>query len=637
VRVVYCAMSAAPHRIDGWHHVLLRALRNVHRSLCRARAAAPLARVAVPPARAVARQARAVARPARVVAPPARTAARPLRRVRLSAALSAAAILVGCSGDRALEVCPEGYEPAARFAAHLDPLPQSPYDLLFKQAGTEFGVDAALLKALAWVETRFHMAAPAPTDTEDDHHGQPPAWGVMALRGERLARAAQLAGLDVEQVRVSPAANIRAAAALLASEAAAAGVAHLAADAWAPALERFSGIDLPHGRVAYAWDAVLPAMGRARAGILAASPRRHGVTGAAPAGAATAGAHQPAGAAAPATVRADCIPRPPTTPPGTLPPTLSTTWRPSPNYDSRAPGVAGQVAMIIVHTCEGSYVGCWSWLSSAASGVSAHYVIDEDGGEVSYLVTEPMRAWHIGARYDCALNRGRRCDLADVQSNHFTVGIEHAGYAAQPSFPTRQIELSAQLTCAITKRHGIPRDNQHIVAHGQLQPWNRTDPGPNWPWVRYLALTQRYCGEIVADDDAALNDAAHARVTVTAAWAAASETAGYFGVGYRWAPTSPDSDDAVVFELHVETAGRYTAEARWTAGGNRAAAARYTVRNAGGTVLATADLDQRVHHDQWRAIAALDLMPGWYRIDLSRSGAAGHVVIADAVRFIRAD
>jgi N-acetyl-anhydromuramyl-L-alanine amidase AmpD len=617
-------MSAAPHRIDGWHHVLLRALRNVHRSLCRARAAAPPARV--------------VARPAGAVAPSARTAARPLRRVLLSAALSAAAILVGCSGDRMLEVCPEGYEPAARFAAHLDPLPQSSFDVLFEQAGAEFGVDAALLKAVAWVETRFHMAAPAPTDTEDDHHGQPPAWGVMALRGERLAQAAQLAGLEVEQVRVSPAANIRAAAALLASEAAAAGVAHLAADAWAPALERFSGIDLPHGRVAYAWDAVLPAMGGARAGILAASPRRQGVTGAATAGAAhqAAGAgHQPAGAAA--TVRADCVARPPTTPPGTLPPTLTTTWRPSPNYDSRAPGVAGQVAMIIVHTCEGSYVGCWSWLSNAASGVSAHYVIDEDGDEVSYLVTEPMRAWHIGARYDCALNRGRRCDLGDVQSNHFTVGIEHAGYAAQPSFPTRQIERSAQLTCAITKRHGIPRDNQHIVAHGQLQPWNRTDPGPNWPWVRYLALTQRYCGEIVADDDAALNDATHARVTLPAGWTAASETAGYFGVGYRWAPTSPDSDDAVVFDLHVETAGRYTAEARWTAGGNRAAAARYTVLNAAGTVLATADLDQRVHHDQWRAIAALDLLPGWYHVELSRRGTAGHVVIADAVRFIRAD
>jgi hypothetical protein len=302
-----------------------------------------------------------------------------LRRALLPAALSALTLLVGCSGDRALEICPEGYEPAVRFAAYLDPLPQSPYDLLFEQAGAEFGVDAALLKTVAWVETRFHMAAPAATDTEDDHHVQPPAWGVMALRGERLTRAAELAGLETEQVRVSPEANVRAAAALLASEAVATGVGHLPAAAWAPALERFSGIDLPQGRAAYAWDAVLPALDRARAGLLAASPRRQGVAGAAPASA----AHPTAGAAASAATRADCIPRPPVTPPGTLPPTLTTTWRPSPNYDSRAAGIAGQVAMIIVHTCEGSYVGCWSWLSSSASGVSAHYVIAEDGDEIS--------------------------------------------------------------------------------------------------------------------------------------------------------------------------------------------------------------------------------------------------------------
>jgi N-acetyl-anhydromuramyl-L-alanine amidase AmpD len=551
-----------------------------------------------------------------------------MRRAPLHATWCAVVLLAGCSADRALEVCPDMSASVSSFEAYLNPLPATPLDVFFEEAGREHGVDAALLKAVAWVETRFHMAAPAPTDTEDDHHGQPPAWGVMALRGDRLERAAKLAGLDVEQVRVSAAANIRAAAALLADEAAHAGVAHLAAGGWAPALERFSGIDLPEGRVAYVWDAVLPALDRARTGLMA-SPGRSGGSLAA-GGRSAAAADRGAGAAA---ARDDCIPRPPVEPPpGTLPPTLATTWRPSPNYDSRAPGVAGQVAMIIVHTCEGSYVGCWSWLASSASGVSAHYVINEDGTEISHLVTEPMRAWHIGARYDCALNRGRRCDLGDVQSNHFTVGIEHAGFAAQPSFPTRQIELSAQLTCAITRRHGIPRDNQHIVAHGQLQPWNRTDPGPNWPWVRYLALTQRYCGEVVADDDAALNDATHARVTVPAAWAVTSQTAGYHGVGYRWAATTPDADDAVVFELRIEAAGSHTVEARWTAGSNRTPAARYTLRDAAGTALASAELDQRMHHDQWRTVASLDLAPGWYRVELSRRGSAGSVVIADAVR-----
>jgi N-acetyl-anhydromuramyl-L-alanine amidase AmpD len=518
-------------------------------------------------------------------------------------------LVAACSSDRVLEPCPP-VAPAVGLDAWLAPLPPSPFDAAFEEAGAAWGVDPALLKAVAWVETRFHVAAPAPGATEEDHHGQPPAWGVMALRGERLERAARLAGLDAETVRSDAAAGIAAAAALLADEAGRAGVAHLPADGWAAALERFSGIELPHGRAAYAWDAVLPALARVRAGLVAGSPPR-------PLAARNA---------------ADCIPQPPAPPPGSTPPALTPIWRPSPNYDSRSPGVAGQVAMIIVHTCEGSYVGCWSWLTNAASGVSAHYVVDEDGGEISNLVTEPLRAWHIGARYDCALNRGRRCDLGDVQSNHFTVGIEHGGFAAQATFPTRQIETSARLACAISQRHGIPRDNQHIVAHGQLQPWNRTDPGPNWPWVRYLALTQRYCGEVVADDDATLNDVTHARVAVPAGWTLASSTPGYYGTGYRWASAAPDAGDAVVWELYVEKAGRYTVEARWTAGTNRTPAARFTVVDPANGVLAVAELDQRIHHDEWRTVASLDLGPGWHRVELSRRGAAGAVVVADAVR-----
>jgi hypothetical protein len=33
----------------------------------------------------------------------------------------------------------------------------------------------------------------------------------------------------------------------------------------------------------------------------------------------------------------------------------------------------------------------------------------------------------------------------------------------------------------------------HIVGHGQLQPWNRTDPGRNWPWTSYLAKVNSAC------------------------------------------------------------------------------------------------------------------------------------------------
>lgn len=502
----------------------------------------------------------------------------------------------GCSRDAPLAPCPPQQPVAAAAVAVVARLPATRYDALIAAAARAHDIDAGLLKAIAWTETRFHETVPEDPDEPLDHHGQPAAWGVMALRGERMERAAGLAGLDAADVRRSAAAGITAAAALLAEEARAAGVAHLPPSQWAPALERYSGIDGAAGRSEYA-RVVLQATANADADRAAT------------------GSTDPCS---------------PVTPPREEPSSLFV-WRASPNFNQRASGVAGQVAMIIVHTCEGNYTGCWSWLINTVSQVSAHYVVNEAGTEISQLVDESARAWHIGASYDCTLNRSRRCDLNGAQSNHFTVGIEHAGFASQQTFPSQQIDVSAQLTCAISRRHNIPRDFQHIVAHGQLQPWNRTDPGPNWPWVRYITSAQQHCGEVVIDDDAAFNDADVARSSGSAVWASGSETAGYYGGGYRFAATSPASDDAIIFEFQLTRAGEHSIDARWTAGTNRSNAARFTIRN-GHTAVAAVDVDQRVGHGEWHTLARLQLPAGWHRVELSRRGAEGNVVVADAIR-----
>src|SRR6266513_2128271 len=132
---------------------------------------------------------------------------------------------------------------------------------------------------------------------------------------------------------------------------------------------------------------------------------------------------------------------------------LSAIWRPSPNFDQRAADSTGVPHMVIIHTCESNYASCWSWLDNPASQVSAHYVVNENGSEISQLVREQNRAWHIAALYDCTLNRGHECWRNGVQSNHFTVGIEHAGFASQDSFPRAQLDHSAALVCDITKDH----------------------------------------------------------------------------------------------------------------------------------------------------------------------------------------
>lgn len=307
------------------------------------------------------------------------------------------------------------------------------YDTLFTAAAREFGVSAALLKSVAYVETRWQMVI-----GEEEFEGRPPAFGVMALRGERLVQGARRAGVSVEAAKYDAAANIRAAAALLAAR----------------GLDGITDIELPEGRAAFARE-VNAAQG------VAMSPL------------------------------ASLVQTDPCAPPPSNVDFASAIWRPSPNFNTRTTGIS----MVIIHTCEGGYTGCWSWLVNTASQVSAHYVINESGSEVSQLVREKDRAWQIAASYNCTLNQNFNCGMNGTQMNHMTIGIEHAGYASQDSFPASQLQKSAQLVCDLTRRQGIPRDSLHIVGHGQMQPANRTDPGPRWPWHQYIAMIRSYCGD----------------------------------------------------------------------------------------------------------------------------------------------
>jgi N-acetyl-anhydromuramyl-L-alanine amidase AmpD len=307
------------------------------------------------------------------------------------------------------------------------------YDALFAAAASEFGVSPALLKSVAYVETRWQMVK-----GEEEFEGRPPAYGVMALRGDRLTEGARRAGVSVDAARSDAAANIRSAAALLAAR----------------GLEGFTDIALPEGRAAYSRE-VSAAQG------VAVSPL------------------------------ASLVQSDPCAPPPSNVDFAGAIWRPSPNFNTRTTGIS----MVIIHTCEGAYTGCWSWLVNTASQVSAHYVINESGSEVSQLVREKDRAWQIAASYNCALNQNFNCGMNGTQMNHMTIGIEHAGYASQDSFPTSQLQKSAQLVCDLAKRQGIPRDSLHIVGHGQMQPANRTDPGPRWPWNRYIGMIRSYCGD----------------------------------------------------------------------------------------------------------------------------------------------
>ncbi|WP_164016374.1 N-acetylmuramoyl-L-alanine amidase [Pyxidicoccus trucidator] len=333
------------------------------------------------------------------------------------------------------------------------------FDALFKEAGAEFDVPPALLKSISFVQTRYQMVEGA-----EEFEGRPAVYGMMALTGTQLEEGAKLAGVTAAQARTDTRSHVRAAAALLSRHAEALKVDRTQAAKWAPAVAEVSGIQDEEGRRSFVHKEVFR-VARLGLGKLSKEWTASG----------QGLAVEELGQQVQALAGPDYAPA---------------VWRPSPNYNSRPMGVK----MVVIHTCESSYSGCWSWLTNPNSGVSAHYVVREDGGEISQLVRDGSRGWHIGATYQCSNNSGAECGLNGRSANDFTIGIEHGGYASTVNWPVGQIDASARLLCDITRDHGIPRDSYHVVGHGKLQPYDRTDPGVNWPWRDYLNRANAHCG-----------------------------------------------------------------------------------------------------------------------------------------------
>lgn len=477
----------------------------------------------------------------------------------------------------------------------------------FARAANRHGVPVDLLKAVSYVETRWQMVA-----GHEEHEGRPSGAGLFALWGDNLTAGAAAAKLDLELVRSDVGASIEAAAARIAALGAEHGIAGSDLLAWSPVLDAFAQNPDDDARAAYV-DEVLR--------VLSTGATSVGEDGVA---VATLAPH--------AEIEAPIAARPRLA--GDYGPAI---LRTSPNFNSRG---GSAVSLVVIHSCEGNYAGCWGWLRNPDAGASAHYVVREDGGEITQLVRESNRAWHVAAAYECSRAGNTQCNKNGVSTNTFSVGIEHAGFASQASWSAGIIEQSSKLTCDITRDHGVPRDRNHIVSHGQLQPWNRTDPGPNWPWSQYISRVRANCGddgggggggEIIVDSNNANNNPAVARLELVGNWVSTSGTPGYYGTGYYFANTAPVSAPAV-FWFHLDAPATRTIDAWWTSGANRATAATFVGANAGGGEVGRRTVNQQANGSQWVSLGTWNFSAGWNKVTLSRWTAEGSVVIADAIR-----
>jgi N-acetylmuramoyl-L-alanine amidase len=113
-------------------------------------------------------------------------------------------------------------------------------------------------------------------------------------------------------------------------------------------------------------------------------------------------------------------------------------------------------------------------LTTASSKVSAHYVVFEDG-RIVQCVPEAMRAWHAGVT----------SWTGDTDINSRSIGIEicNPGHEfGYPDFPPRQIAATITLCRSILTRNIVRPE--HILAHSDVAPSRKQDPGEKFPWKR---------------------------------------------------------------------------------------------------------------------------------------------------------
>lgn len=129
---------------------------------------------------------------------------------------------------------------------------------------------------------------------------------------------------------------------------------------------------------------------------------------------------------------------------------------------------------VVVHTMQGSYGGSIAWFQNPVSKVSAHYLMRSGDGDVTQMVLDKDRAYHVGTM------------------NRYALGIEHEGFVEDPDkwYTWATYNSSARLARWLTIKHDIPVDRDHIVGHVELPDQTHTDPGVGWNWNLYMALVQ---------------------------------------------------------------------------------------------------------------------------------------------------
>lgn len=353
--------------------------------------------------------------------------------------------------------------------------PTGPTGQMIVAAAERHGVPADLMLAIASVEGGLALPAKRVVGEDDEIRFA----GVLELRHgafDSLAKGAELSGETELALESDLALGTDAGARVLRALADEMGIARGDLGAWSPVIEKLSGHRDPVQRAEYR-ARVYEKL--ARGGDLKA---RGGETIALP-------SHDELPVAlrfAPPIVRVQGMDY------------LPAEVFPTDCTDKCGTTRTGEIQYIAIHDTEGGWDASVATLQNDP-GKSVHYIVDRDGSRVGQFIPESYNGWHVGNSY----------------YNNRMVGIEHVGKAADDDYRVEMYAASALLIQDIAKRHEIPLDRAHMIAHqevpdggqiGQDAPPctdspskciqsgdyggsnNHADPGIHWEWCQFMEL-----------------------------------------------------------------------------------------------------------------------------------------------------
>lgn len=151
--------------------------------------------------------------------------------------------------------------------------------------------------------------------------------------------------------------------------------------------------------------------------------------------------------------------------------------RPSPNFNDRQHGEKPWA--IVLHSLGGKHFNfAMKRLFNIELELSAHYIIHQDG-TVLQLVDDKHRAWHAG--------RSSWYGRTDMNSASIGIELDHRYLTSTKDTPYSHALLTSltKLCRTLMKRHDI--HPAHVLAHGDISPDRKEDPGHLFPWDRLAA------------------------------------------------------------------------------------------------------------------------------------------------------